>query len=123
MAVATTQFWAVMTAAILAAQVEAVEALTIVLAVATVRGWRPAGFEVFLGLVTLGLIVLVLGPLLNRVPLHLLQLAIGIFAVAVRHALAPKSHFAGRRRNSGHLDGSRGVWPRSRMTPNGHFGT
>jgi Ca2+/H+ antiporter, TMEM165/GDT1 family len=33
-----------MTAAFLASLVEAVEALTIVLAVATVRGWRPAGF-------------------------------------------------------------------------------
>ena len=32
-----------MTAAFLASLVEAVEALTIVLAVATVRGWRPAG--------------------------------------------------------------------------------
>jgi uncharacterized membrane protein len=32
-----------MTAAFLASLVEAVEALTIVLAVATVRGWPPAG--------------------------------------------------------------------------------
>src|SRR6267378_1917955 len=32
-----------MTAAFLGSLVEAVEALTIVLAVATVRGWRPAG--------------------------------------------------------------------------------
>ena len=78
MTVAMTQFWTVMTAAFLAALVEAVEALTIVLAVATVRGWRPAGLGAFFGLVTLGLIVLVLGPLLNLVPLHLLQLAIGV---------------------------------------------
>ena len=78
MTIAATQFWAVMVAAFLAALVEAVEALTIVLAVATVRGWRPAGLGVISGLGTLGLIVLVLGPLLNRVPLHLLQLAIGV---------------------------------------------
>jgi transposase len=35
--------WPAMAAAFLASLVEAVEALTIVLAVATVRGWRPAG--------------------------------------------------------------------------------
>jgi uncharacterized membrane protein len=62
----------------LASAVEMVEALTIVLAVATVRGWRPAGFGVVAGLAVLALIVVVLGPLLGRVPLDLLQLAIGI---------------------------------------------
>jgi len=35
--------WPAMTAAFLASLVEAVEALTIVLAVASVCGWRPAG--------------------------------------------------------------------------------
>jgi uncharacterized membrane protein len=67
-----------MTAAFLASLVEAVEALTIVLAVATVRGWRPAGLGALAGLTSLVLIVVALGPLLDRVPLHLLQLAIGI---------------------------------------------
>jgi len=67
-----------MTAAFLASLVEAVEALTIVLAVATVRGWRPAGLGALAGLMLLVLIVLAFGPLLDRVPLHLLQLAIGI---------------------------------------------
>src|SRR5205807_1576031 len=67
-----------MTAAFLASLVEAVEALTIVLAVATVRGWRPAGLGVLAGLTLLILIVAALGPLLDRVPLHVLQLAIGI---------------------------------------------
>ena len=70
--------WPAMLAAFLASLVEAVEALTIVLAVATVRGWRPAGLGAFAGLVVLALIVVALGPLLNRVPLHLLQLVIGI---------------------------------------------
>jgi uncharacterized membrane protein len=65
-------------AAFLASLVEAVEALTIVLAVASVRGWRPAGLGAFAGLMLLVLIVVALGPLLDRVPLHLLQLAIGI---------------------------------------------
>jgi Ca2+/H+ antiporter, TMEM165/GDT1 family len=67
-----------MTAAFLASLVEAVEALTIVLAVATVRGWRPAGLGALAGLTSLVLIVVALGPLLDRVPLHLLQLGIGI---------------------------------------------
>jgi uncharacterized membrane protein len=66
------------TAAFLASLVEAVEALTIVLAVATVRGWRPAGLGALSGLALLAIIVLALGPLLNRVPLHLLQFVIGI---------------------------------------------
>ena len=66
------------TAAFLSSLVEAVEALTIVLAVGTVRGWRPAGLGTLAGLLLLGLIVLALGPLLDRVPLNLLQLAIGI---------------------------------------------
>ena len=73
------------TAAFLASFVEAVEALTIVLAVATVRGWRPAGFGAIAGFTGLMLIVMALGPLLELVPLHLLQLA-----AAVRHALAAK---------------------------------
>src|SRR6201988_1242464 len=67
-----------MAAAFLASLVEAVEALTIVLAVATVRGWRPAGLGAIAGLVVLTLIVVLLGPLLKYVPLHLLQFAIGI---------------------------------------------
>jgi Ca2+/H+ antiporter, TMEM165/GDT1 family len=73
-----TQFGPAMTAAFLASLVEAVEALTIVLAVATVRGWRPAGLGAFAGLAVLVLIVAALGPLLDRVPLHLLQLTIGV---------------------------------------------
>ena len=58
--------------------VEAVEALTIVLAVGTVRGWRPAGLGALAGLALLAFIVLAFGPLLDRLPLHLLQLAIGV---------------------------------------------
>jgi uncharacterized membrane protein len=70
--------WPAITAAFLASLVEAVEALTIVLAVATVRGWRPAGLGVLAGLMVLGLIVVALGPLLDHVPLRLLQVVIGI---------------------------------------------
>lgn len=66
------------TTAFLSSLVEAVEALTIVLAVASVRGWRPAALGALAGLVLLLLIVVALGPLLNRVPLHALQLVIGV---------------------------------------------
>ncbi|HEX3503036.1 MAG TPA: hypothetical protein VHU22_06570 [Xanthobacteraceae bacterium] len=71
-------FGSAVVAAFLASLVEAVEALTIVLAVAVVRGWRPAGLGVIAGLAALALIVIVLGPLLDFVPLYVLQLAIGI---------------------------------------------
>src|SRR5580698_8688568 len=66
------------TAAFLASLVEAVEALTIVMAVGTVRGWRPAGVGAAAGLAVLSLIVVTLGPLLDRFPLGLLQFAIGV---------------------------------------------
>ena len=64
--------------AFLASLVEVVEAFTIVLAVATLRSWRPAAAGTLAGLGVLGLLVALLGPLLNQVPLHLLQLVIGI---------------------------------------------
>jgi uncharacterized membrane protein len=67
-----------LSAAFLSSLVEAVEALTIVLSAATVRGWRPAGLGALAGLASLALIVLALGPLLDSVPLHALQLAIGV---------------------------------------------
>jgi uncharacterized membrane protein len=66
------------TTAFLSSLVEAVEALTIVLAVASVRGWRPAALGALAGFALLLLIVVALGPLLNRVPLHALQLVIGV---------------------------------------------
>jgi uncharacterized membrane protein len=66
------------TAAFLASLVEAVEALTIVLAVAVVRGLRPATLGAVCGLAVLALIVIALGPLLDHVPLNVLQIAIGI---------------------------------------------
>jgi uncharacterized membrane protein len=65
-------------AAFLASLVEVVEAFTIVLAVAAVRGWRPAFLGTGAALLLLGAIVLVLGPVLDRVPMHLLQFVIGV---------------------------------------------
>src|SRR6516162_7819068 len=66
------------TAAFLASLVEVVEAFTIVLAVATLRGWRPAAVGTAAGLAVLAGIVVLLGPLLDRIPIASLQLAIGI---------------------------------------------
>jgi uncharacterized membrane protein len=64
-------------AAFIASLVEVVEAFTIVLAVATIRGWRPALMGTAGGFALLVLIVLALGPMLDQVPLHLLQLVVG----------------------------------------------
>jgi Ca2+/H+ antiporter, TMEM165/GDT1 family len=65
------------TAAFLASLVEFVEALTIVLAVGTVRGWRPALIGTGGGLVTLGALVAGLGRALSAIPITMLQLVIG----------------------------------------------
>ncbi|WP_259779491.1 COG4280 domain-containing protein [Aestuariispira ectoiniformans] len=65
-------------AAFLASVVEVVEAFTIVLAVATLRGWRPAIGGTLAALAVLAAIVGLLGPVLNYVPLHSLQLVIGV---------------------------------------------
>lgn len=65
-------------AAFLASTVEVVEAFTIVLVVATLRGWRPAVAGTLAALVVLAAVVLALGPALNRVPLDMLQLVIGV---------------------------------------------
>jgi len=66
------------TSSFLASLVEIVEAFTIVLAVATVRGWRPALAGTAAAFVVLALLVLCFGPLLEQVPIHVLQLVIGI---------------------------------------------
>lgn len=66
-----------MLAAFLASLVECVEALTVVLAVGAVRGWRSALAGSAAALLVLLLLVVVLGRALDRVPLHGLQLVVG----------------------------------------------
>jgi uncharacterized membrane protein len=66
------------TAAFLASLVEFVEALTVVLAVGTVRGWRPALIGTFGGVAGLVLLVAALGPSLTLIPLADLQLVVGV---------------------------------------------
>ncbi len=69
---------AVVAAAFLASLVEFVEALTIVLAVGTVRGWRPALIGAGAGVLLLVVLVAILGPLLSQLPIAWLQMAVGI---------------------------------------------
>lgn len=65
-------------ASFFACVVEIVEAFTIVLAVGTLRGWRPAAVGTSAALLVLGALVLLLGPLLDHIPLQALQLVIGV---------------------------------------------
>lgn len=67
-----------LSAAFLASLVEVVEAFTIVLAVGTVRGWRPALIGTGSALGVLAVLVLLLGSALTRVPLQALQFVIGV---------------------------------------------
>lgn len=112
-------------AAFLASLVEFVEALTIVLAVGTVRGWRPALIGAFLGGALLIVLVLALGPLLSRVPITWLQVTIGVLLLlfgmrwlrkaALRAAGGIALHdeaavFAAKTRLLGKAKASRGTW-------------
>ena len=64
-------------ASFLASAVEAVEALTIVLAVGVVRGWRSTLFGVGAAAVVLAVIVAALGPALRLIPISTLRLVVG----------------------------------------------
>ena len=65
-------------AVFLASAVEMVEALTIVVAAGTTRGWRSALEGVGVAVVTLGALVAVLGPaIVHYVPLSALRIVIG----------------------------------------------
>lgn len=66
-----------MTASFLASIVEFVEALTIILAVGTVRGWRHALAGTGLALAVLVGIVSALGPALARIPIDIVQIGVG----------------------------------------------
>src|SRR6202167_6111909 len=70
--------WPSILAAFLASMVEFVEALTVVLAVGTVRGWPGALAGAGGALVVLFGIVVVLGPTLTAIPLDEIQLIVGV---------------------------------------------
>ncbi len=61
----------------LACAVEAVEALTIVLAVGTTRGWRSALAGVGAAMLALAAIVAALGPALTALPIDVLRVLVG----------------------------------------------
>jgi Ca2+/H+ antiporter, TMEM165/GDT1 family len=71
----------VVVASFAASFVEAVEALTIVLAVGLARGWRPALSGATAALLALALIVVVLGPLMSVVPIRALQFVVGVLTL------------------------------------------
>jgi uncharacterized membrane protein len=64
-------------ASFLASAVEAVEALTIVLAVGVTRGWRSALIGVAAATLALATIIIAFGPLLTLIPIDGLRLVIG----------------------------------------------
>lgn len=70
-----------MAAAFLGSSVEAVEAMTIVLAVGIVRGWRSALAGTAAGLLTLAAIIAIFGPAIAAIPIAVLQIAIGALLV------------------------------------------
>src|SRR5450432_120470 len=82
----------------LASLVEAVEATTIVLAVGIVRGWHAALLGAILGFLTLAIVVVVLGSVLDGVPAHFLQIAIGLLLLSLGLSWLRKSvlRYAGR---------------------------
>ena len=65
-------------ASFLASLVECVEALTVVLAVGSIRGWKSALGGTVGALLTLVVLVLLLGSSLTLMPLFLLQMGIGL---------------------------------------------
>src|SRR3981189_1437219 len=65
-------------AAFLASLVEFVEALTIVLAVGTVRGWRPALIGTAAGIASLTAMVVAARPAPGAIPVAWLQTVVGV---------------------------------------------
>jgi uncharacterized membrane protein len=69
--------WALAVSVFLACTVEAVEALTIVLAVGTTRDWRSALYGVGAGVLALAVVVAALGPAVGSIPIGALRVAVG----------------------------------------------
>ncbi|MGH2842891.1 MAG: COG4280 domain-containing protein [Solirubrobacteraceae bacterium] len=61
----------------IACSVEAIEALTIVLAVGATRSWRSAMTGVGVALVALAIVTAALGPALTALPINVLRVAVG----------------------------------------------
>ncbi len=72
---------ALIVSVVIATLVEAVEALTIVLAAGLAKGWKPARRGTLLGLATVALIIVCLGPLLLQFPVETLRLIVGLLSL------------------------------------------
>jgi uncharacterized membrane protein len=70
--------WSTVASAFLASSVEAVEALTVVLAVGVVRGWRSALLGTLAALVLLAALVAVFGVALASIRVTILQQVVGV---------------------------------------------
>jgi uncharacterized membrane protein len=68
-------------ATFLACAVEAVEALTIVLAVGTTRGWRSTLYGVGAAGVVLAAVTAILGPALSSIPIDSLRIVVGTLLI------------------------------------------
>ncbi|MGO1080828.1 COG4280 domain-containing protein [Inquilinus sp. CA228] len=77
----TTAIISTITAAFLGSFVEVVEAFTIILAVGLSQSWRPAFIGTAAALGVLAVLVLLLGPLLELVPIEALQFVIGTLLI------------------------------------------
>jgi len=77
----TTAILSTVTASFLGSFVEVVEAFTIILAVGLSQSWRPAFIGTAAALAVLAVLVLLLGPLLELVPIEALQFAIGTLLI------------------------------------------
>jgi uncharacterized membrane protein len=77
----TTAILSTMTASFLGSFVEVVEAFTIILAVGLSQGWRPAFIGTAAALAVLAVLVLLLGPLLELIPIEALQFVIGTLLI------------------------------------------
>ena len=72
----------VLLGAFLASAVEFVEALTIVLGVGIVRGWRSTLIGVGAATILLGVLIAALGPALSVIPIGTLRLIVGALLLA-----------------------------------------
>lgn len=72
---------ALLVSVFIATLVEAVEALTIVLAVGLSRGWKAARRGTVLGLITVALVIVSFGPLLLQFPVEMLRLIVGLLSL------------------------------------------
>jgi len=69
-------------AAFAASLAEAVEALTIVLAVGMTRGWRSTSYGAGIAIAALAVMVAILGPALTQIPIDTVRVVVGTILLA-----------------------------------------